>query len=75
MALRKPGATEIADAKAMPTVDLGLDSSPPSRTAPRRSLAIRNPAPRAAAPSGPAVIIVQGDTRTSVPVASESAAL
>ena len=75
MALRKPGATEIADIRAMPTIDLGLDGPATARTAPRRTVVSRNPAARAPAPSGPAVIIVQGDAKTSVSVSSESAAL
>jgi pilus assembly protein CpaB len=75
LALRKPGATEITDVKAMPTVDLGLEGSAPARTPTHRSVVAHNPATRAAAPAGPAVIIVQGDARTSVPVSSESATL
>jgi pilus assembly protein CpaB len=72
LALRKPGATEIADVRAMPTVDLGLEAPASGRTASRRTVLMHNPSARAAAP---AVIIVQGDAKTSVPVSSESAAL
>ena len=76
LALRKPGATEIADVKAMPTIDLGLDAPAGPRPGPRHSLVARTVTSRApAAPSGPAVIVVQGDARTSVPVSSESASL
>jgi pilus assembly protein CpaB len=76
LALRKPGATEIVDVKALLTAELGLEAaSSPARAAPRRTVVMPNPAAHAAAPAGPAVIIVQGDTKTSVPVSSESAAL
>jgi pilus assembly protein CpaB len=75
LALRKPGATEIENVRAMPTVDLGLEGSAPARAATRRSVVMRNPSSHTAAPSGPAVIIVQGDAKTSVPVSSEGAAL
>jgi len=73
LALRKPGATEIVDVKALITAELGLEGPASARAAPR-------PGPRivaahTAAPTGPSVIIVQGDTKTSVPVSNESAAL
>jgi len=75
LALRKPGATEIVDVKALLTAELGLEAPTSVQPAPRGNPGMRGPAPRPVAPSGPTVIIVQGDARTSVPVSSESAAL
>jgi pilus assembly protein CpaB len=75
LALRKPGATEIVDVKALLTAELGLEGPTPALASTHRSGATHNPSARAAAPAGPNVIIVQGDAKTSVPVSSESASL
>jgi pilus assembly protein CpaB len=74
LALRKPGATEIVDVKALLTAELGLEGPASVEHGPRRTPGPpRGPTPRPAAPSGPSVIIVQGDAKTSMPVSSEGA--
>ena len=76
LALRKPGATEIEQVKAVPTMDLGPDTPAVGQRPPPAGTGVRiAKAERPARPAGPAVIVVQGDARTSVPVPSESAAL
>ena len=76
LALRKPGATDIEQAQAMP-VDLGPDTPPMGHRAPPPGSAVHAaPAGRPAHESeGPSIVVVQGEARASVPVPSESAAL
>ncbi len=76
LALRKPGATEIEQVRAVPTMELGPDTPATGQRTPPPGTAVRMAkADRPARPAGPSVIVVQGDTRSSVPVPSESAAL
>ena len=76
LALRKPGATEIVDVKALLTAELGLEGPAPGRAAPHRSAPCgqaRPPTPpRRPAPTSSSS---RATTKTSVPVSSESAAL
>jgi len=77
LALRKPGATDIDQVKANPVIDLGPDAPPRGRTAPPLGAAVHVASPGGPShpPSGPSVIVVQGDARSIMPVPSESAAL
>ena len=76
LALRKPGATEIEQVRAVPTMDLGPDTPTAGQRLPPPGTAVHiAKAERPTQPAGPSVIVVQGDTRSSVPVPSESAAL
>ena len=76
LALRKPGASDLEQVKAMP-VDLGPDTPPMGHRAPPPGTAVH--ATTAGRPphdsEGPSIVVVQGDARASVPVPSESAAL
>ena len=70
LALRRPGETEIAPVRPVQTSAMASDG-PPRDAVPHRRRAGKT------APDDPgrAVIVVQGETRASVPVPSESAAL
>jgi len=70
LALRRPGETEIAQVRPIQTAALASETA-----AHDPGLRLRHAGAGARADAGPAVIIVQGETRASVPVPSESAAL